>query len=415
MNIGHSYNSDRFLIIHKAGVDDTRLKLALEPEAASIWCQVVTDEAEAALAGTGTRYMVVDLGGGTADITVHEKLAGGTLQELHKASGGPWGGMYVDNNYLAWLEKLFGNVAMDRFKKEDMADYFDLIREFETNKRSITATSADLVTFRISTSLREKSETKANDANTLKERLKSLNLTDYVSIVRDKIRVHPEVVRDWFQEPVNNGVMHVKTILDEPRMTGVNTILLVGGFGESVYVQEAFRNNFKSHRLIVPMEPGLVVLKGAVRVGHKPAIVSSRIMQYTYGVSKRPKFDESRHTAATCVVRQGIKYATKVFCRFVTVGENIPTGHEVSKRGSTSSTGKSKRVKVFRSTDPNPTYTTDESCKMLGYVDVELPEGTTLAEKKIDIVFVFGETEIIVKAKLLKTGREFYTKINCLE
>ena len=40
----------------------------------------------------GTRYIVVDCGGGTVDITVHEldnKL--GTLKELYKASGGPYG------------------------------------------------------------------------------------------------------------------------------------------------------------------------------------------------------------------------------------------------------------------------------------------------------------------------------------
>jgi hypothetical protein len=40
----------------------------------------------------GTRYIVVDCGGGTVDITVHEldnKL--GTLKELYKATGGPYG------------------------------------------------------------------------------------------------------------------------------------------------------------------------------------------------------------------------------------------------------------------------------------------------------------------------------------
>ena len=39
-----------------------------------------------------TRYIVVDCGGGTVDITVHEldnKL--GTLKELYKATGGPYG------------------------------------------------------------------------------------------------------------------------------------------------------------------------------------------------------------------------------------------------------------------------------------------------------------------------------------
>ncbi len=40
----------------------------------------------------GTRYIVVDCGGGTVDITVHEldnKI--GTLKELYKATGGPYG------------------------------------------------------------------------------------------------------------------------------------------------------------------------------------------------------------------------------------------------------------------------------------------------------------------------------------
>ena len=40
----------------------------------------------------GTRYIVVDCGGGTVDITVHEldnKM--GTLKELYKATGGPYG------------------------------------------------------------------------------------------------------------------------------------------------------------------------------------------------------------------------------------------------------------------------------------------------------------------------------------
>jgi hypothetical protein len=38
------------------------------------------------------RYMVVDCGGGTVDITVHElDTATGRLQELHKAAGGPHG------------------------------------------------------------------------------------------------------------------------------------------------------------------------------------------------------------------------------------------------------------------------------------------------------------------------------------
>lgn len=40
----------------------------------------------------GTRYIVVDCGGGTVDITVHEMTHTlGKLTELYKATGGPYG------------------------------------------------------------------------------------------------------------------------------------------------------------------------------------------------------------------------------------------------------------------------------------------------------------------------------------
>ena len=46
----------------------------------------------------GGRYMVVDCGGGTVDITVHEITSTeGQLKELFKATGGPYGS--VSKNY----------------------------------------------------------------------------------------------------------------------------------------------------------------------------------------------------------------------------------------------------------------------------------------------------------------------------
>ncbi|WAR31119.1 HS12B-like protein [Mya arenaria] len=76
-----------------AGIPAAQLKLVLEPEVASIWCE---GELEAAvtrdLQQPGVKYMVVDIGGGTVDVSVHERNDNGTLKEIHKASGGAWGG-----------------------------------------------------------------------------------------------------------------------------------------------------------------------------------------------------------------------------------------------------------------------------------------------------------------------------------
>ena len=82
-----------------------QLLIALEPEAASIYCRKIkqrdlTEESSVGSASAisadfsakdPTRYIVVDCGGGTVDVTVHEMEAGARLKELHKASGGAWG------------------------------------------------------------------------------------------------------------------------------------------------------------------------------------------------------------------------------------------------------------------------------------------------------------------------------------
>jgi len=50
----------------------------------------------------GVRYMVVDCGGGTVDITVHEMDAKtGKLNELHKATGGPHGSTGTEGHLLS--------------------------------------------------------------------------------------------------------------------------------------------------------------------------------------------------------------------------------------------------------------------------------------------------------------------------
>jgi len=47
----------------QAGICEDRLEIALESEAASIWSSVTSTDTQLAMAGTGARWMVIDLGG----------------------------------------------------------------------------------------------------------------------------------------------------------------------------------------------------------------------------------------------------------------------------------------------------------------------------------------------------------------
>ena len=59
--------------------------------------------------------MVVDCGGGTVDITVHEMSnEEGKLKELFKATGGPFGSTTVDDAFKVKGDKnYFGSIPID--------------------------------------------------------------------------------------------------------------------------------------------------------------------------------------------------------------------------------------------------------------------------------------------------------------
>jgi hypothetical protein len=75
--------------------------------------------------------------GGTADITVYEKISNGHLKELCPASGGDCGGTSIDNAFIQMIVEILGAPMITLLKEEDQTAYLDLLREFETVKRKI--------------------------------------------------------------------------------------------------------------------------------------------------------------------------------------------------------------------------------------------------------------------------------------
>ncbi|XP_052774593.1 heat shock 70 kDa protein 12A-like isoform X2 [Mya arenaria] len=396
--------------VEEAGLDETRVTLALEPEAASIWCETLDVDTRAALAGTGTQYIVIDLGGGTADISIHEKKRDGTLKEIHQPSGGPWGGIYVDANYLKFLEHIFGEKAISALKTEEMADYFDVIREFETKKRTYSKQTKGKFTFKISATTRRLSEkfTRQN----LENRICSLGYGDSVIVKGgDKLRVEPDIVRTWFDGPINNLVGHLKNLFTEPKLRAVQTVVLVGGFGESTYVQERLRDEIPDKRLIVPAEAGLTVLKGAVRFGHNP---TSRVMKYTYGAMVNMIYNEKIHREDKIYVDEdGDLLVPECFDVFVRVNEDVPIDHQSTHRYIP--LAYTVCTPIYRTTAEYPVYVTEPGCELLGKLVIELPREIPLSELGNDTTFMFGGTELVVKKRVRKTGKEQILKLNCLK
>ncbi|CAC5416772.1 unnamed protein product [Mytilus coruscus] len=403
----------------KAGIGKDQLTLAVEPEAASIYChelRLESDRKENKFLQTiksGMKFMVIDLGGGTADITVHQRQKDETLEEVIPPTGGPWGGTAVDKAFLDFMMDLFGADVIERFKDEEVEDYFHLLHDFEIKKRSIKPKADDDkdIVLQMDVSLMDliKECRGGISSHIMKTKYKDLVLT-----AGQKLHIKADTFRNLFKSTIDKLVQHLSKIFEKPELFDLKNVIMVGGFTECELVQMAVRNKFGGDRkIIIPDESGLAVLKGAVLFGHQKKKINKRILKKTYGIQGWPEWDPDIHPETKKIRMGGTDRCKDIFFKFASVNDKVEDGHTSSMIFQAfNQNQRTLECAIYTSTDPNPKYVTDPTCQHLGTLIVDLPklkEGETL---EIEATLVFGSTELLFRAKDLKTGRMFETHLD---
>ncbi|XP_045176606.1 heat shock 70 kDa protein 12A-like [Mercenaria mercenaria] len=394
----------------EAGLHKDHLILALEPEGASVLCKrLPVERLSLSKSGdleafkSGSNYMVLDLGGGTVDITVHSVQADGTLSEIAKASGGAWGGTQVDTAFLEFLEQVVGKTFLEEFREGHTADFLDMMREFEAKKRTLSSQSDGMITMRIAASFASQFKTKKG--KDLQEQVSSTIYAGRVNFRRDKIQITADVFKQFFTDSISNTITHVREIFTENNFQEIETILLVGGFAESEIVQDTLRTEFSDKRIITPNESGLVVLKGAVLFGHNPKVVKSRVSKYTYGVEVHAPFDEDIHPAEYKFF-DGIYKCRYLFDPFVRAGQVVPVDEVIRNSYTSNIIDVEEGVGIYASTNEFPAYVVDDNCFKLGNIYLDEPDHEVVVEMQ------FGGTQFSVQFTDLNTGVK---RIDCFD
>lgn len=403
----------------EAGISRNQLMIALEPEAASLFCKYLPIEklqgSEGGISAfkPGSRYLVLDAGGGTVDITVHEVQCNGTLKELDKASGGAWGGTRVDESFKEMLEEIVGGGMMEEFALSHTADFIDLFRDFETKKRNVKDDSPGKITIRIPINLQELYEERTKEE--IKKRIRQTKYKDDLTWVGDRLRIDKPRFVELFSAACDGMVDHVKKLLKSPKVRGTNNILMVGGFSESPLLQKRIREEFPSCRVIIPQEAGLAVLKGAVIFGHQPATIAARIAKYTYGISVMTKFDRNKHPMSKMKMIEGKEKCKDVFDKHVSIGQLLEIDDVQSEKSYWPLYDDQTQVslRVFTSTDEQPAFVDDPGCCYLGKLTVDVPKHGS--DKEISSSFTFGGTELKVQAVVKSTGETTSANFDFLE
>lgn len=372
----------------QAGIPEAQLLIALEPEAAAMYCKSLPEQTLTDTFKPHKRYMVLDLGGGTVDVVVHDVLEDGGLAEVYKASGGDWGGTMVDREFERYIQNIFNSeTCLKELWNLSPRDAYDLEREFEMQKRQISNKAADI---------RLK----------LPARLQQVGKVPVTSsITFDHIYVQYPKFKEFFENPKNRIISLIKDILNE--VGRLDQIILVGGFSSSRYLYDQLKSHsdISAIDICCPKEPGLAVIQGAVLFGYNPEDVRYRICRYTFGFGVLQDFDESEHRADKRDKVDGEDVCKDVFDVLVYEGEKVKFDDPKFATSKSSHRQADRKLIPIRKElfagknipRDRTVYVTEEGIKSLGKIISHAPkEGwSNLVEFKTKVYF--GQTEIKIE------------------
>ena len=334
-----------------AELSPERLSLALEPESGAIYCHEMLKRKQVAhhcttpdpstLPLSSYSYLIVDIGGGTVDVSAHKVHTTPKLhvEELHPPVGNDWGGLMVNREFSIFLQKQvkdrnFSRLLFAEDEETRITNRFELDEmindSFEEQKKVFGRTERER---RRSTVVRLPEifldmyrDTLTASLDALAKFLRSAGREDeLVKLERNNLRIPPAKM-EQFLTPAITGIMEcVQSLMETLSSTSsIDVIYLVGGFGGCPYVYEKFTEKYGNHcKIIVPPNPEYAIVEGAVLFRANPSIVRSRKADATYGKSVVRQFEKIHDPQYKSVDADGVEFCQNLFQTIVGIGETI--------------------------------------------------------------------------------------------
>uniref|UniRef100_A0AAU0MTU7 Heat shock protein family A member 12 variant X9 n=1 Tax=Urechis unicinctus TaxID=6432 RepID=A0AAU0MTU7_UREUN len=404
----------------KAGLVDIpkadNLLIALEPEVASMYCAKLPLKEFASSPTTrefkeGLKYVVIDAGGGTLDVTVHELLTGGRLTELHCANGGAMGAHKVNVRFIEVLRRVFKHHDfIDKCRSESPGVFLDLQCSFETIKRCVDPEKKNSALIPINMELSDLHRELYGESI-----VKSIT-PDYqkqgVRVRSGMLTLPYSVLLDIFSPVVDDVVTYVCNLLTKPELDGVETVLLVGGFSDCVLLQKSLQQALRSDlAILVPNDAWSAVLKGAVMFGHDPTWIHGRKSQRTYGIAGMVTFNPLYHRLSQRITLNERELVRNAFVMLIQKGEPL---RSITKRCKPAAYDtKFMDFKIYATPKKIPTFVDDAEAAMVAMVTVELEGCGIDREVEVEVKFDGPETGIAArdisgKGQVVKADINFF-------
>jgi len=431
------------------------LRIVYEPDCASISCQYeAADEEKEMNQGNnsrmkphaapsafspGTRYVLIDAGGGTVDIACHQVLAEMEMEEVHRPTGGPWGSDKIDERFDLLLDEVFGNGTMRVVRESVPSCHTKVIDGFRKSKMQfcnnpgaqkhkvqLNSEFIDEIAQMSSNALAKGTDAIVDATDQFREMLEDATPfgldKGHLKLENDTLWMSREIwTKHLFDSIIDPMIEHVENLIADvnqvPGKDGVvkeiKYLCIAGGLSSSKYfqyrVKEAFGVDSKYGLAIrIPRRPILSVIDGALKLGLKPNYIQSRRVKYTYGIAvdrseknvdgqRLPEDYLERNNGYNLYVHPQTKRRTvrNLFSAFIKKNEPIELDAPIEKEYRRfHKDEESSRIALFFSDEDDP-YVIEEKQQPLASVKITFPE--EYDGLKFIVQFFFGDTKLRAK------------------
>ena len=424
--------------LYKPDFTHEHLTLCLEPEVAAIFCQQITGDQIADYCdevqpgpNPSTRYMVLDIGGGTVDITA-QRIEDGVIEVIDTPTGNDCGGTKVNEQFSHLLQEIVGDPNFDQFLNQNPNSFAThkavlnqlLYKEFEEEKVKFGEKYVNAHT-------RQYEEAKINlhkkfvqfyTPETIEEGCERLSRNGEIQFDDDTLYITYSEFEKLFK-PAVKGIVDC-TLNSLSRLEGqIDTIYLVGGFGGCKYihsrVKDAIDINYGAGQycIVVPTYHKIAVAHGAVLYRCNPEMVRSRKADATYGLCVTVPYRNPPHDPAYLYYDEdGSPVCEYAFLTFVEKGQKISLGDKFRAQFKLLSEHCHDFVVPIYSTRlPSLTYFKDRNnmdlATKVGELIVSLPAQDFLHkdQRQFEVVLEFNGAEIEAEIMYLDTKMKVKT------
>ena len=410
-----------------------RLSLALEPEAAGLFCQNRGEDCY-----KPRHFTVLDIGGGTVDITSYRIDQYDRICVIDKASGNDWGGTRVNEKFAQFLETVVDDPGFTQYisvldphlQQQHKADLNKLIYgEFERQK----------IIFGDEHNDESRNPAVINIPNSFMkfynpgklEAAINLQYKNVAELDECELTIEPLKMKEFFEDAIKHICRY--TFLALERVKGevkkLEAIYLVGGFGGCNFIKKVVQDTLQDRYgpeldVFVPIDHKMAVACGAIIFRRNPEVIWARKAEATYGDVVLQPFDADIHDPAYKTIdEKGEEYCRNLFRPYAEVGDTI-YANEVLQNS----------IIPFESNQINMTITVYSSDKRdIWYAmnkDNELVEGLhkvgmlifdlrdipgqSKYDKRVILTIDLSQTEIQLKAHHIITDKEVKVVLDTL-